>query len=72
MSPEEQSIAFVRVARTGKLSLHEIAERAGLTINQAREVLFRGSQAKRLKVRDEDRQNIWIEVVPASTPNPQH
>lgn len=72
MSPEEQSIAFVRVARTGKLSLHEIAERAGLTINQAREVLFRGSQAKRLKVRDEDRQNIWIEVITTPTTNPQH
>nr|WP_111299411.1 hypothetical protein [Paracoccus saliphilus] len=63
MTPQEQAIAFVRVARTGKLSLREIAERAGLSLDQAREVLFRGSQAGRLKVNDENRQSIFIEVV---------
>ncbi len=62
MSPRDQAQAFVRVARTGKLPLREIAEQAGLTLNQARDVLTRGVQLKRLKVRDEDRLNIWIEV----------
>lgn len=63
MTPQEQAIVFVRVARTGKLSLREIAERAGLSLDQAREVLTRGSQAGRLKVNDADRQNIYIMVV---------
>ncbi|MBM3606567.1 MAG: hypothetical protein FJX25_18210 [Alphaproteobacteria bacterium] len=63
MTGAEQAQAFVRVARTGKFSLREIAERAGLSLADAREVLFRGSQLKRLKVNDHDRQNIFITVI---------
>lgn len=63
MTPEQQSLAFLDAARSGRLSLREIAAQAGLTVDQAREVLFRGVQAKRLNVRDENRQAIWIEVI---------
>lgn len=63
MTPGEQAQAFVREARLGKLPLREIARRSGLTLDQARDVLARGTQLKRLKVRDEDRLNIWIEVI---------
>lgn len=67
MTPEEQSIAFIKAARSGRFTTAEIAERAGLTMDQAREVLFRGCQAKppRLRVNDTDRQNIVIEVLPS-------
>lgn len=63
MTPAEQSLAFLRAVRTGPATLAENAERAGLTLAQAREVLFRGTQAGRLRVNDQDRQNIVIEVV---------
>lgn len=67
MTPEQQSIAFMRAARSGRFTTAEIAERAGLTMDQAREVLFRGVQAKRLRVNDTDRQNIVIEIVERAT-----
>ncbi|MDB6178980.1 hypothetical protein PAF17_15925 [Paracoccus sp. Z330] len=63
MTPHEQSIAFVRAARGASRTLPEIADAAGLTLDQAREVLARGVQAKRLRVNDSDRQNIIIEVI---------
>lgn len=63
MTPAEQSIAFLRVVRAGRHTLPQIAEQAGLTLDQAREVLFRGVQARRLKVDDKDRQNVVIEEV---------
>lgn len=62
MTPAEQSIAFMRAVREGRFTLPEIAERIGVTLDQAREVLFRGVQAKRLQVNDKDRQRIVIEV----------
>lgn len=63
MTPGEQAQAFVRAARTGQHSLREIAEQSGLTLSQARDVLTRGVRAGRLKVRDEERLSIWIEVL---------
>lgn len=63
MSASDQSVAFMRAAREAKRTLREIADASGLTLDQAREVLFRGVQAKRLKVNDSDRQNIIIEVI---------
>lgn len=63
MTAGEQAQAFVRTARGKRLSLREIAEASGLPLAQARDVLARGVALKRLKVRDEDRLNIWIEVV---------
>ncbi|MGP9804054.1 hypothetical protein [Paracoccus sp. NSM] len=62
MTPQDQSIAFMRVVRSGRFTLREIAERAGLSVDQAREVLFRGVQKKLLIVNDADRQNIVIEI----------
>lgn len=63
MTPEHPSIAFMRAARGQKLGLRKIAERAGLTMDDAREVLSRGYRAGRLAIHDEVRQNIWIEVL---------
>lgn len=65
MMDDHPSIRFMRAARGQKLSLPEIAERADLTMHEAREILFRGCQARprRLQVNDKDRQNIWIEVL---------
>ncbi|SEN87476.1 hypothetical protein SAMN04489859_102035 [Paracoccus alcaliphilus] len=63
MQPDA-SIAFMRAARGQKLGLREIAERAGLTMDEARDILSRGYRAGRLTIHDEDRQNIWIEVKP--------
>lgn len=65
MTAPDASVAFLRVACSGRFTLHEIAERAGLSLDDAREVLFRGCQARppRLRVNDKDRQNIVIEVV---------
>lgn len=64
MTPTEQSIAFVKAARGMNRTLSEIATAAGLTMAQAREVLYRGVQARppRLRVNDADRRNIVIEV----------
>lgn len=62
MTPQDQAIAFMRVVKSGRFTLREIAERAGLSVDDAREVLFRGVQAKRLTVNDKDRQNIVIEI----------
>ena len=33
MTPEQQSIAFIKAARGGKFTTAEIAERAGLTMD---------------------------------------
>ncbi|VDS07558.1 hypothetical protein PARHAE_00735 [Paracoccus haematequi] len=63
MTPEQQSIAFIKAARGGKFTTAEIAERAGLTLDQARDVIARGRQAKRIEIHDEDRQHVWIEIV---------
>ena len=63
MTPEQQSIAFIKAASGGKFTTAEIAERAGLTLDQARDVIVRGRQAKRIEIHDEDRQHIWIEVL---------
>ncbi len=63
MTPEEQSLAFIRAARGGKFTTAEIAERAGLTLDQARDVIVRGRQAKRIEIHDEVRTHVWIEIV---------
>ena len=63
MTPEQQSIAFIRAARGGKFTTAEIAERAGLTMDQARDCIVRGRQAKRIEIHDEDRQHVWIEIL---------
>lgn len=65
MTPTEQSLAFIKAARGLDRTLAEIAAAAGLTMPQAREVLYRGVQARppRLRVNDTDRRNIVIEVV---------
>lgn len=63
MTPGEQAQAFVRAARGKRLTLREIAEASDLSLEQARDVLTRGVALKRLKVRDEDRLHVWIEVV---------
>lgn len=63
MTPEEQSIAFIRAARGGKFTTAEIAERAGLTMDQARDCIVRGRQAGRIEIHDSDRQHVWIEIV---------
>ena len=61
MTPGEQAVAFLQAVRTGPLTLPEIAERIGVPLTAAREILFRGVQAKRLRVNDKDRQRIVIE-----------
>ena len=63
MTPEQQSIAFIKAARGGKFTTAEIAERAGLTLDQARDCIVRGRQAKRIEIPDEDRTHVWIEVL---------
>ena len=60
---KEELIAFIKAAHGGKFTTAEIAERAGLTLDQARDVIVRGRQAKRIEIHDEDRQHIWIEVL---------
>lgn len=74
MTPDQQSLAFMAAARGGKHTLAEIAVLAGLTMDQAREVLVRGRRAGRIEIHDEDRQQIWIEVLPdprrADSPKP--
>ena len=63
MTPEQQSIAFIRAARGGKFTTAEIAERAGLTMDQARDCIVRGRQDTRIEIHDEDRQHVWIEIL---------
>lgn len=56
------SVTFMSIVRSGAFTLAEIAERGGWSMLEAREILFRGVQAKRLRVNDRDRQNIVIEA----------
>ena len=62
MTPAEASIAFLRTVHEGRFTLPEIAERVGISLDEAREVLFRGVQARRLVVNDSNRQHIVIEI----------
>lgn len=63
MTPGEQAVGFLQAVRSGPLTLPEIADRLGLSLPAAREILFRGVQAKRLRVNDANRQRIVIEEV---------
>lgn len=63
MTPEQQSIAFIKAARGGKFTTAEIAERAVLTMDQARDCIVRGRQAGRIEIHDQDRQHVWIEIL---------
>ena len=61
---EHPSIAFLRVLKSGRFSLPEIADRIGLSVDDTREILHRGVDVKRLAVRDtEDRRTHWIEAL---------
>lgn len=66
MTPAEQSIAFLRIVKSGAFTLYEIAEQGGWSVPEARAILHRGVDAKRLRINDSDRQNIVIEVVGVS------
>ena len=64
MTTHHHSIAFLRECKSGRFTLREIADRIGLSVDDTREILHRGVDAKRLAVRDsEDRRTHWIEAL---------
>lgn len=61
-----QRDAFIAAIRERPRTLREIAADTGLTVDEAREILHRGYDAKRLRIEDSDRQNVTIHMIEAA------
>lgn len=62
--PTDATRAFIAAIRERPRSLREIAEATGLSVDEAREILHRGYDAKRLRIEGHG-QNVTIHMIEA-------